>query len=128
MRTATEWFEVYEAGDLPVEAAKVWTPREWEHKVGHYGEWICVKCRKTFRSDKNIPCTCSVPDPIVIDWNTAMEWRDRAVEQNLEAWETALHDVCCAGRGKYDSIDRFMEGYIQPHHYIIAAILAKENV
>ncbi len=77
-RTAEQWLAL---DDLPTELARVLTPGPYSHAIGHYGQWICVKCRTSFPDDKNIPKTCPVPDPITIDWNTAKYWQGKCEQE-----------------------------------------------
>ncbi len=64
--------------DLPLELAKVFTPRPWKHDIRpildpdyRYG---CKKCDAREQSYSRLAFTadCSVPGRIKIDWNTAI--------------------------------------------------------
>ncbi len=82
-RTPEQWLAL--GDNLAAELAKVLTPGPWEHKSNELGDTIrCNKCFAECDEDSS-DCAyhfhpCLVPDPIVIDWNTAMEWRDKAVK------------------------------------------------
>lgn len=66
-RTVEQWLSY--GNDLPVELAKVFTPKPWAHE---YQDWICIKCGRKSMTLKHF--FCPVSDPIDIkDWNTAME-------------------------------------------------------
>ncbi len=125
-RTPEQWLGL--GDEFGVELAKVLTPGPYSHAIGHYGEWICVKCRTTFPSDENIPRTCPVPDPITIDWNMAMKWRDKTGYLDFEYWLNEVwkpltdFDDCF-----YDSYDLWKDTKAQPKHYLIAAAMAAEK-
>ena len=107
-RTVQQWLAL---DDLPTELARVLTPGPWEHRNGgHGGEIRCNKCFAKCDEQDN-KCEyhfkpCLVPDPITIDWNTAMEWfrkyrpdyaifRDiyMAMHKSAEPWHIYLHTV-----------------------------------
>lgn len=59
--------------DLPVKLAEAFTPKPYRHawpEYQRYGTIRCAKCHAT-DSDQAIHTSCSVPDPIKIDWNEA---------------------------------------------------------
>ena len=106
-----------------IEAAKCFTEKPWPHRTGHYGEWLCVKCRKTFHRESD--CTmsfCPIPDPITIDWNTAKRLQGECLLRIF--WESL--------RKVYDVAQKFNTGvsqwavvYAKPIHYIAACMAAK---
>ncbi len=80
MRTAKEWLAL--GDELGVELVKVLTPGPWEHKSYELGDTIrCSKCFAECDEDSS-DCAyhfhpCLVPDPIVLDWNTAKYWQGK---------------------------------------------------
>ena len=105
--TVKEWLAMPEQ-DLPVKLADALTPGHTKHKFDKV--FLCRKgrlkrcqhCMKTF------PTSCTqtkcVPDPITIDWNTAMKWRDKIVERHGgDYWcEILGHVMECDGFEDYD--------------------------
>ena len=80
-RTPEQWLAL---DDLPTELAKALTPGPWKHGwVLHQdpvNNWSkCSKCDATMTGvGNNLVLPCPVPDPIKIDWNTAMKWFRKA--------------------------------------------------
>ena len=137
-KTAAEWLGL---GDtLAVELAKVLTPGPWKHKgkwfgVGRHHDWRCKACGKSIKYDsldKNeqqkalifFDEPCSVPDPIVIDWNTARRFKGQITDK---VFDLALSKVMNAqlnniGIGYYT---QYAIHNAHPRHYLIAAALAE---
>lgn len=130
MKTVEQWFDVYKAGDLPVEAAKVLVPGPGKHDMqqGFWGEIgtmnMTLRCRKCEVFGKDMVdgnfTDCTVPDPInVNDWNVAMAWRQQLYPAVIrEIW---MQEDDVFGMWKWWAI------FAQPHHYIIAACMAQES-
>ena len=134
MRTAKEWLAL--GDELAVKLAEVFMPGPWKHKrktikhgQGLMNTYECFKCGFAFSPGSDGGSweegpDCPVPDPIVIDWNTAMEWRDKMVEKyGGYIWEGALFDVEMVEIHAYQ--DFVMDTLSQPKHYLIAAALAE---
>ena len=100
-KTAGEWLAL--GDELGVELAKVLTPGGRTH--GHVLS----------------------PDRIVLDWNTAMEWRDKICnEDQYYEFIGALEAMWRLGDGE-KSFDQWLlwVNHAQPKHYLIAAALSK---
>ncbi len=130
---------------LGLELAKVWTPKdEWKHTfqdgIGYLdGEHLqrCAKCGIPTDSHKTLTgltrqvvelrkTACSVPDPITIDWNTAMAWRGKS---NMMAFISAMDEVAQqVGPNEclYDSA-LWMVCFSRPKDILIAAAMAVER-
>lgn len=133
------------------EIRKLLVPKPWKHelslKVDHHkdsaefslGGHECMKCARVFPlcigDDQPIhPPTfrygddCPIPDPIPLDWNLAMKMRDKC--QHMRFWQ-AMGEVFSyvVAYDKYScglNIDMWITTKAQPHHYILAALKAKE--
>lgn len=143
MRTAKDWLAVYRAGDLPLEAAKVLVPEnEREHdfpeKRNIYPPFNIMRykpCRKCGRHRMYEFKRCHLPGPIKLNWNTAMEWRDKIKMKAVRKFMVAYQDVFeaeCGGPTGYANRTNslWLDWWIlhaQPKHYIIAACLAAEQ-
>lgn len=94
------------------------------------GKWICLKCQKRIGSVGDDD-PCPVPDQIALDWELAMKMRDECNEPTERTYfELALRDI----HYEAESSTRWPEGFVrwtlcdaQPHHYLLAAIKAKES-
>ncbi len=152
--TPQEWLAIPE-DKLPTALAEVFTPRPWKHNLYSRGcgtdiDVICQKCDggvHTFvaRYEQGVPGrtvyssdeSCPVPDPITIDWNTAMEWRDKMWigRSSLETMDSILRCIVVASveakawyNAQDDSIiSAWWIRQAQPKHYLIAAALAAEK-
>ncbi len=131
-KTAAEWLAL--GDELPVELAKALTPGPWKHKAQfgfacdhHYCK--CSKCGEEWHSQDAPQTPCPVPDDIVLDWNTAMEWRDWIT---CKITPTVADEIFC----EISKIENrcFVYGAepkkwwlwnAQPKHYLIAAALAE---
>ena len=97
-KTAAEWLAL--GDELPRKLAEVLTPGPWKHDVKAItAQHVkCNKCRKTVcvkgqKWDFPNSQPCPVPDPIVIDWNTAKYWQgkiDLTLEPFLEMYEVVF--------------------------------------
>ena len=133
-KTVEEWFAL--GDDLPLELGRVLTPGPWNHtwEEGFWNEsetmrisLRCSKC-KVFTKDtkRDTPSQyCSVPDPITIDGNTAMAWRDKTVGKGLllymkKMWEWSGYELEI-------SFPQWLLSYAQPKHLLIAAAMAAEG-
>ena len=106
------------------EIRKLIVPKPWKHKVVGY---ICTRCKMNsgyIYSDKKPSCT--VPDPTpLLDWSLAMKMRDEAVKPAKLAF--FLEEVCRAENRMDYQFALWLVWEAQPHHYILAAILAGEE-
>ena len=91
--------------------------------------------------------SCPVPDPIpLLDWNLAMKMRDVVVAENRDAWTYAAvfvenYRIAIAMKrewtkqdeehvkreAEWGGVSQWFVDLAQPHHYILAAILAGEE-
>ncbi len=112
--TAKEWLEVPDQ-DLPVKLAEVLAPGPWKHDMDSRRAGVCHKC-------KRLPDGyCPVPDPITIDWNTAMEWF-RKVTKDEKMLSEVMDTITEKGDWSW-----FWIYHAQPKHYLIAAAMAAEG-
>ena len=130
MNNTAETLLALSEDELALEAAKVLTPGPYKHEPTK-GSGICKRCGVcpsiwckglAFYDDNS----CRPPDPITLDWNTAMKLRDKMVEKyGGLVWEGALGDVEMV---EIHTNNIFvMDTMSQPRHYIIAAILAAQE-
>ena len=131
-RTAEQWLTL---DDLPTELARVFTPGNGVHQYKQIEfrqptigiRYKCVRCNKEWNSAE-LPhgfVACSVPNPITIDWNTAMEWRDKV---HAIRWDDAMYVIYRAA--SHASVWRYsdwLRRHAQPKHYLIAAAMAAER-
>lgn len=74
-----QWLQL--GDELGVELAKVLTPGPWRHRdratMDPHFVCECCKCGRKGKTSGQLlfKADCPVPDPIKLDWNTAMEWR-----------------------------------------------------
>ena len=118
MRTAKEWLAF--GDELAVKLAEVFMPGPWKHNGANVVNGVCDKCGKSYLR----AASCPVPDPIVIDWNTAMEWKDRS---NMVLFIETMDKVARAA-GPNDSLydsALWTMCFARPKHYLIAAALAE---
>lgn len=123
--------------ELGVELAKVQAPGPWKHEPMK-NSGICKKCGarpviwcegKPFYDNDS----CEPPDPIVIDWNTAMEWYRKAGPQLADIyferiWEILVerpHEKKFLGC-EFMDFEMWKNECAQPKHYLIAAAMSKE--
>jgi len=134
--TAKEWLEVPEA-ELPVKLAEVLTPgpveHEWELRImGTEGSqsYECMRCETVFHFPdrraylKELPC-CPIPDPVKIDWNTAMEWFRKtkgAIDCLFQIWQHHFDNA-----EQVESWGDWLAMTVQPKHYLLAAAIAAEG-
>ena len=128
-RTAEQWLAL---DDLPTELAKSLTlNRKSAHrmyarkfKTDTETVWCCHKCENEWSTNQEGE-PCSVPDPITIDWNTAMEWRDKV---HAIRFDDAMYVIYRAA--SHASVWRYsdwLRRHAQPKHYLIAAAMAVER-
>ena len=109
---------------LALEAAEVLTPGPWKHKWAAGGCFtFCKKCQCNM-IDKPRESPCTVPDRIKLDWNTAMEWRDKV---NPIRWFKALVEIWLEETKEEVFCERDVLFDAQPRHYLIAAAMAEGN-
>ncbi len=133
MRTAKQWLEVYKAGDLPREAAKVPVERPWEHCLGggKLGD-TCTKCDRVVWPEKGQleNSKCPVPDPIdAEDWNVAMVWfRKMPKTKESVAVLRKLYRIRTGGRARLDyTVVRWLLELADAKDLVIAACMAREK-
>ena len=132
-KTVEQWLAL--GDDLPVELAKVFTPKtkhKWLEPAVYYGPsdplGYVVKCQKCghIKTVQEEIDGCSVPDKIKIDWNTAMEWfRFKADRNRVEQSITAIWEACVDLN--VIGYRWWLKYYAQPKHYLIAAAMAVER-
>jgi len=119
------------------EIRKLIVPKPWKHIREDYLSGVCEKCGAVAEETRKktrlgiIPVftysdpTCPIPDRIPLDWNLAMKMRDEVVGKvGTVKYYEALEQIC-----PYE--DKSIMGfwvsiYGFPHHYILAAVLAKQ--
>jgi len=129
--TPEQWLQIPD-DKLGVELAKVLVKKPWKHqeKNGAYPNRECVKCGK--KATYHVNCepydksSCPVRDPIKIDWNTAMEWRDKVPLDSLPLFLEAMETMW-----RLEKIVVCFEDWAicraSPKHYLIAAAMAAEG-
>jgi hypothetical protein len=133
-----------------LEIRKLIVPKPWKHKCNWLPQsgYDCLKCGKDLRATKNKgkDSPCPIPDPVALDWNLAMKMRDEAVAKDCEAWTYAAvyvenYRIAVAmnrewtdqdlehvkREAEWDGVSQWFIDLAQPHHYILAALLAKEE-
>lgn len=123
-------------GKRDLEIRKLLNPGPWKHDW-HWnleGENVCRRCLfpleayEELARDKKYFQPC-VPDQIALDWELAMKERDEC--QHME-FNIAMHKVL----NRVVEIEKYPCGIdygvwvttkAQPHHYLLAAIVAKES-
>lgn len=125
-KTAQQWLALPDK-DLPVELGRVLTPKEeWKHRWHKYprGFRKCTKCEMKHRYCKDD--SCSVPDPVTIDWNTAIGIYRQLGPQRVDMylhriWEVLIEIPISKN---YMSYEMWKDEDAQPKHYLIAAAMA----
>jgi hypothetical protein len=118
-RTAKEWLAL--GDELGVELAKVLTPGPWKHDWGNKSR--CANCARYWPEDIDSPCP--VPDPITIDWNTAMEWfRKTPLLCQAVAMKCIYYVVMEGDADELSEMYLWWLTFAQPKHYLIAAAMA----
>ncbi len=116
-RTAAEWLQIPE-DKLGVKLAEVLTPGPWKHGACMGPVAKCTKCGEVYWDNGKFVGkgkSCSVPDPITIDWNTAMAWFRKA-----KPLASVLRSLCGPS---WISETNWMLTEAQPKHYLIAAAM-----
>ena len=125
-RTPEQWLAVPK-DKLGLELGKV-LPRRHTEKPEAYPNRECVVCgrKATYLINCKEYDMSECHGPIKIDWNTAMEWRDKTPDAQyqlamVEVWRQrqAPGDRCT------DDFARWLANLIQPEDCLIAAALAK---
>lgn len=131
---------------LPEKELREWllakiVPKPWKHKWMNWGKaetsyWQCLKCEKkvnrlTKENEEDPPCP--IPDSIALDWNLAMKKRDEIVTSGEVGaagkfvdylWEVFVESE--RGNTRANNLI-WIASSAQPHHYILAALIAKES-
>ncbi len=135
-RPVEEWLAL-DDDELIRELSKM-QPKPWKHErytikhaPGFDAEYACIKCGFAYSPGPDGGYweegpDCSVPDPLTIDWNTAMEtYREigpqRADTYLHQVWEILIEapvDV------NYMSYEMWKDEECQPKHYLSAAAMA----
>lgn len=112
------------ASDLAIELGRVFTPEPWKHCGMNIVPGICNRC-----GNKYSPATsCTIPNPIKIDWNTTMEWRDNTVKAfGRDVWLNALREVIAEDEEQTSCLFAGCLVSAQPKHYLIAAAMVVEG-
>lgn len=144
---------ILESPDRDDEIRKLFMPPPWKHELdipnGDYNKITCKKCsQKLILDDKDIYTiripriyttdisNCPIPDRIHLDWNLVKEMLSKlTIEQKVECnkiiqgifqeTETRTAMKILAPEKKVE-FDWWLLFLAQPHHYILAAIIAKE--
>ncbi len=123
---------------LSVELAKVFTPKPWKHdimgaRLNTDGYAWCKKCKLWIYFECDKPKSCSVPDPITIDWNTAMEWRNKTIGdlslQQLTVYNALYQTHFCDTKENRLIAGAWFSSYlVTPRHwFILIALMIQEN-
>ena len=121
--TVEEWLALSEQ-DLPVKLAEVLMTdhRMYARKFRTDKEtvWCCHNCAGEWvENQEGKPCPVPVSDPITIDWDTAMEYRQKLYTAVInEIWQQENEHF---GMWKWWAI------FARPKHYLIAAAMAIEG-
>ncbi len=120
------------AFDLGTELAKVLTPGdEWKHDLlPEHPSAGMVSCCSKCREVSPICGPCPVPDPITIDWNTAMEYRDigqKIVDNLYDVFLSLKTEDFRHVQHRILGFETWFKFAVQPKHYLIAAALAAER-
>ena len=140
-RTVEEWLAY--GDDLPLKLAEVFTLGPHSHDFYGGKDEPSEKCLKCNLDEDTVECFCSVPDPITIDWSTAMKWfrngcddhPEEVMEAVVSVFLHGIDDGCgnadravSFGKRKLevDAIAWFVF-YAQPKDYLRAAAMAVER-
>ena len=128
MRTLEQWLALLD-DELCIEAAKLLSPKPWKHTEPSYRRQypnkICQKCGRKFTyhidASEFHRTTCPIPDPIALDWNTAIQlFKDTAGSVQ------SLYEVYIRIGGGFVRTVTWIKAYAKPEHFIVAACIAKE--
>ena len=131
MKTTDQWLALPD-DKLALELGRVFTPGPWKHCLSQNdsaGVTIrcCSKCDKQWYVDefpKRKPCF--FPNPIKLDWNTAMEWRDKIFAGRYSTeFATRLLEVF--GGGIEGDIDECFAKATCRDYLITAAMAVERN-
>ncbi len=120
------------------EIRKLIVPKPWKHdwKIKWPGDpptgtyFDCSKCSAgdylpELNASKPEPADpCPIPDRIELDWNLAMRMRDECSD-NCK-WMQVIIEIYTDSPHR-GSLIAWLISEVQPHHYILAALIAKEN-
>lgn len=139
MKTVEQWLAIPD-NKLPVELAKVLAPGPWNHErernSGHRIE--CVKCNAKCATgtwacsicETHCPLffdPCPVPDPITIDWNTAMEHMRKCERDKFLFAMWKVSNLYPDRDGRREKMLGYCVFIAQPKYYLIAATLSKDK-
>ncbi len=121
---------------LPPAELKKWllervVPKPWKHEwdtCGQNARNKCQKCGKAWASSSDAikrNFSCPVPNPIALDWNLAKKMQAEIPFWDFE--EAMKHVFEAEGAITKMTFEHWWKHYAQPHHYILAAILAGEG-
>lgn len=98
-------------------AGEVLQPETNKHNTNNNIYGYCEKC-ETY--SKNYTSKICFPDPIDCeDWNTAMKWRDWAVEKFKKV---QVFRAICRAMDLYEDVPVMVVTCAQPHHIIEAVV------
>ena len=125
-RTAQQWLAL---GDvLGVELARILAPGPWRHAIKPRfsdSQWACRRCRKIGAYEELDRSFCPIPDPIKIDWASAMEWRDKTPDAAFQIAMLRVWDgIQDAKGGCIDAFARWAVNLTRPKDLLIAAAMA----
>ena len=139
MITPVEQWLAY-GDDLPVKLAEVVTPGPWKHEVEEIRRGAVPtplkKCRKCGQCYPTRHSSCPVRDPIKLDWNTAMKWRDWCVKKygatklreamsKVAMYQTSTEPATTHLQILFGA--NWFSVYAQPKDCLIAAAMAAER-
>lgn len=123
-KTAQQWLSLPES-ERPVALAEVLNDGPpWDHEF-HQNTRCCPseKCAKCGDPQDTMNVYCPVKDPIVIDWNTAMEWVRKSHAMRFEAALIRIFDIVCPD-GDYQSWTLFG---VTVEELLFAAAMAQDK-
>lgn len=103
------------------EIRKLIVPKPWRHKFvkNNLVSTECLNCG--MKHHINFDVDCPIPDRIDLDWNLAMKMKWDTIEEiGYNAWLNGVQKVAISV-GDFE-----WPKYAKEHHYILAAIIAKE--
>ena len=118
-----------------VEIAKKLTPGPWKHdpEPDASARFICTRCNKNLEDyiyravpgavEFNDLNDCPIPDPIILDPNTAKIWQGKYEASKYYSAMRDIHsEIDCDG-----SFDVWLLFDAQPRHYLLAAAIVLEG-
>lgn len=128
---AQEWLDLYakDKNEFAVEAARLLTPGPWPHTLRCSRlDAVCIKCgvNTTIQDCSRQIGTCTVPPPLVIDWNTAMPLYQAGGCGARDALRDVWAALLCTLQPDVGPFDEWCER-CGPEHLIIATGMVVEE-